>query len=84
MNQFVEKSLSPPRGLDCCVSRMNPLAWNISIQFPFIAISMGTGVEFGSALVPELAWPMIACVNVFGCMDCIMSAIPCLPPFIPL
>ena len=55
INQFVEKNLSPPRGLDCCVSSANAFPWNINIQLPFMAISIGAGIEFGSALVPDVA-----------------------------
>ncbi len=55
MTQLVEKNLSPPRGLDCCVSTTNTFPWNINIQLPFIDISIGAGTEFGSALVPDVA-----------------------------
>ena len=54
MNQFVEKNLSPPRGLDCCSSRTKTLAWNMSIHAPFLVMSMGAGVDTGSALVPDV------------------------------
>lgn len=55
MNQLVEKNLSAPRALLCCWSTTNTFAWNISIHAPCVVISMGTGVEMGSALVPEPA-----------------------------
>ena len=55
MNQLVEKNLSPPRGLDCCSSVTKTLAWNINIHGPRKVIIIGIGVEFGSALVPEVA-----------------------------
>src|ERR1700739_4465089 len=66
MNQLVEKNLSCPRGLVCCVSTRKTLAWNISIQLPFMVMSMGAGVEFGCELVPEDAWCSIAWIKVFG------------------
>jgi hypothetical protein len=44
--------------LDCCVSSTNAFPWNISIQFPFMDISIGAGTEFGSALVPDVAGPV--------------------------
>src|ERR1700756_5476713 len=66
MNQLVEKNLSCPRGLVCCVSTRKTLAWNISIQLPFIVMSMGAGVEFGCELVPEDAWCSIASIKVEG------------------
>src|SRR5271165_3921920 len=37
------------------MSLTNTFAWNISIQSPRIVISIGTGVELGSALVPEVS-----------------------------
>jgi hypothetical protein len=53
MNQFVEKNLFAPGPLDCCSSRTNTFAWNIIVHWPFLVMSMGAGVETGSALVPE-------------------------------
>src|SRR6185437_721116 len=64
INQLVEKNLSFPRGPLCCVSTTNALAWNISIHSPRIVISIGVGVEFGSALVPDEAWLSITSSNV--------------------
>ena len=60
MNQLVEKNLSPPRGLDCWRSVKKTLAWNMSIHGPLLAMSIGVGVEFGSALVPDVPWWTIA------------------------
>ena len=56
MNQLVEKNLSWPRGPLCWVSTTKALAWNISIHLPRMVMSMGTGVEFGSTLVPDVVW----------------------------
>ena len=41
-------------------------AWNINIHLPVIVISIGRGVEFGSALVPDAPRSMISSMNVLG------------------
>ena len=74
MNQFVEKNLSPPRGLDCCSSSTKTLAWNINVHLPFFVMSIGAGVESGSALVPDPAWRTISCGKVSGCM--VIKSVP--------
>ena len=79
MNQLVEKSLSAPRGPLCCVSVMKTLAWNISIHGPFIVISIGVGVETGSALVPDEACCWRASIMLCGCICSIMSVMPGIP-----
>src|SRR5215469_16844700 len=68
INQLVEKNLSPPLALDCCSSRTNTFAWNMSIHEPFIIMSIGTEVEMGSALVPEPVWLKMDCAKVAGDM----------------
>src|ERR1700684_287796 len=39
-------------------------------------MTMGVGVEFGSALVPEAAWCWISCRKVLGCICCMSSCGP--------
>ena len=53
MNQFVEYSLSPPRGPDCWMSETNAVPMNMAFQFPNCVISMGMGDDAGFADVPE-------------------------------
>src|SRR5580700_10312954 len=66
MTQLVEKSLSPPRGLDCWISARKAFPWSMSIQLPLIVMSMGDGVELGCALVPEVVCASISCVKDWG------------------
>ena len=54
MAQFVEKILSLPRGPLCWMELRNPTPCSISIQLCFMVISIGCGVELGSALVPAV------------------------------
>lgn len=48
------------------MSLTNAAAWNISIHSPRMLISIGMGVEFGSALVPDVACCSIASTNDVG------------------
>src|SRR5690242_2264944 len=80
MNQLVEKNLSPPLGLDCCSSRTKTFAWNMSIQAPFIVMSIGVGVEIGSALVPEPVWLKMYSTKFSDCMA--IASRPCCMPFL--
>ena len=57
MNQFVEYSLSPPRGPDCWMSDTKAVPMNVAFQLPNCVISMGIGHAAGFADVPE-ARPM--------------------------
>src|SRR6266704_2571770 len=52
-NEIMRMLAVSDRNAECCSSRTNTFAWNMSIQRPFLPISMGDGVEIGSALVPE-------------------------------
>ena len=50
----------------------------MSIHLPFISMSMGAGVELGSALVPEVACAWISSAKVWGGADmCDMSICIC-------
>jgi hypothetical protein len=79
---LVEKSLSPPRvgpvGLEaaCCwVSAMKALPWSMSIHPLWLLMSMETGVDGGSALVPEVVWLSSDSMRVVGgfiMLGCIM------------
>jgi hypothetical protein len=42
-------------------------------------MSIGAGVETGSALVPEEACCWMASIMLCGCMGCIMSIMPGMP-----
>src|ERR1039457_7343052 len=53
MNQFVEYSLSPPRGEDCWMPDTNATPINMAFQLPTCVISMGIGYDAGFADVPE-------------------------------
>src|ERR1700733_15000509 len=66
MTQLVEKSLSPPRGLDCWISARKAFPWSMSIQLPLIVMSMGDGVELGCALVPEVVCASISWAKDWG------------------
>jgi hypothetical protein len=70
MIQLVEKKASRPRSeLACCwVSAAKALLWSMSCQPPRVVISMGTGVEGGSMLVPELPCCWTASARVWACM----------------
>src|SRR6185312_10893446 len=74
MNQFVENTLSEPPSPLCCKAFRNTSPWNISIQPSFMVMSIGVGVELGSALVPHVACCVIASTNVLGC-----SLVLCIP-----
>src|SRR5260370_1161104 len=67
MNQFVEKNLSAPRGAVCWISFRKTSPWNISIQVPSLRISISSGVEFGSASVPEVACCSSKSIRELGC-----------------
>src|ERR1022692_2082356 len=50
MNQFVEYSLSPPRGEDCWMPDTNATPINMAFQLPTCGISMGIGYDAGRQL----------------------------------
>src|ERR1017187_6518950 len=51
MNQFVEYSLSPPRGPDCWISDTKAVPMNMAFQLAICF--MGMGYDAGFADVPE-------------------------------
>src|ERR1700734_1195423 len=75
MIQLVEKKASRLRGeLACCwVLATKMLAWSMSRQAPWSAMSMGIGVVAGSMLVPELPCCWMAWMSV--CADMTIGAL---------